>query len=154
MDRHAVTPALSTSTLAAEFLSLDAALARTQTSAVTFDARTYSPQAIARAREVWRARMGTEYGSTTVFSQVAAQMVEAGATLDTTAVMLRMAQDELRHTRTCGEVVAALGGEARLERTAQIAPVATHASVSRTSQRDLHYLHFGNVQRGVLEHER
>jgi hypothetical protein len=131
MNKHEVTPLLSSSTIAREFLSLDAALSRTQPLDSTFDPKTYSAKAVQRAQDVWRNRMGTEYGSTTVFSQVAGQMVEAGATLDTTAVMLRMAQDELRHTRTCGDVVIALGGEARLNREAVLPTVAKHANVSR-----------------------
>jgi hypothetical protein len=91
--------------------------------------RAYSEAAIAAAREVWQVRMESEYRSTSVFSGMAAQMMEAGASLDAIAVVLRMAQDEVRHAEICGQVVAALGGDARARMLVprEVQPVAPHA---------------------------
>jgi hypothetical protein len=113
-----------------EYDELVARLTRVSRADVRFDARAYEPGAVARARWLWRDRMVNEYTSTTVFSALAAQLVEANATLDTTAVALRMAQDELRHAEICGEVVTALGGAARGPRADGVTPIARHPGCS------------------------
>lgn len=113
-----------------EYRAVDEALRRTEALVTTFDAKAYDPRAIERVRELWAQRMGFEHRSTTVFSNLAAQLVEANATLDAKVVMLRMAQDELRHTETCGEVVRALGGEAAVQLDVAVAPLATHRGVT------------------------
>jgi hypothetical protein len=69
--------------------------------------------------------MDAEYRSTSVFSALTAQLMEAGASLDQTAVVLRMAQDEIRHAELCGEVVVALGGEVRIE-AREVTPISRH----------------------------
>jgi hypothetical protein len=69
--------------------------------------------------------MDSEYRSTSVFSGLAAQLMEAGASLDAVAVVLRMAQDEIRHAELCGQVVLALGGEPRIE-PKDVAPIPRH----------------------------
>jgi hypothetical protein len=74
--------------------------------------------------------MEGEHRSTTVFSSLAAQLVEANATIDAKTVMLRMALDELRHTETCGEVVAALGGGSSCTMDVSVAPLARHRGCS------------------------
>jgi len=79
---------------------------------------------------MWLVRMQAEHRSTTVFSALVAQLFEANATIDVSAVVLRMAQDELRHAEICGETVIALGGEARCEAPAAVVPLATHKGVS------------------------
>jgi hypothetical protein len=56
--------------------------------------------------------------------------MEAGATVDTVGVVLRMAQDEVRHAEACAEVVAALGGEVRVDAQGSIAQVAQHRGAS------------------------
>ena len=109
-----------------EYRALDAALARTARTVVGFDAKAYDPRAISRAIVSWRARMEGEHRSTTVFSSLAAQLVEANATLDAKTVMLRMAQDELRHTETCGQVVTALGGGTSAMMDVSVAKLARH----------------------------
>ncbi|MEO7096734.1 MAG: ferritin-like domain-containing protein, partial [Polyangiales bacterium] len=78
----------------------------------------------------WRARMEGEHRSTTVFSSLASQLIEANATLDAKTVMLRMAQDELRHTETCGEVVSALGGGSTCMMDVSVAKLARHRGCS------------------------
>jgi hypothetical protein len=85
---------------------------------------------VAKARALWSDRMVNEYTSTTVFSALAAQLVEANATLDTTAVMLRMAQDELVHAEICAGVVTAMGGEASRVRDTSVTPIARHPACS------------------------
>src|SRR5206468_1816764 len=78
----------------------------------------------------WRKRMVDEYESTTVFSALAAQLVEAGATLDVPVVALRMAQDEFRHAEICGDVVEALGGIRATRHDIVVQPLPRHAGCS------------------------
>lgn len=107
-----ITLAGSGTKLEEEHRALDRALRRTPQRVTTFHAERHDPRAVATVRELWRARMASEHRSTTVFSELCAQLVEANATLDCQTTMLRMAADELRHTETCGEIVRALGGDA------------------------------------------
>src|SRR5688500_2925181 len=88
-----------------EYELVDQGIRRQERRVLTFDGSKYDPKAVKRARDTWLARMAFEHNSTSVFAQLATQLMEANATLDAKVVMLRMAQDELRHTRTCGEVV-------------------------------------------------
>jgi hypothetical protein len=74
--------------------------------------------------------MVDEYTSTSVFTQLAAQLMEANAPLDTTAVTLRMAQDELRHAEQCSAVVRALGADSRPVRDTAVTPIARHPGCS------------------------
>jgi hypothetical protein len=74
--------------------------------------------------------MVNEYASVTVFLQLASQLVEANASLDHTAVVTRMAQDELRHAEICGDVVRVLGGTPRRERETSVVAIARHAGCS------------------------
>ncbi|MGZ3451465.1 MAG: ferritin-like domain-containing protein [Polyangiales bacterium] len=110
-----------------EYRAVDEALRRTEALVPEFDAKAYDPRAIERVRAMWLARMAVEHRSTTVFSNLAAQLFEANASLDAKLVMLRMAQDEIRHTETCGNVVRALGGEPRVMVETTVSPLATHA---------------------------
>lgn len=129
--RAELVPASTTRTLIEEeYRELDRRIARVRPSEHRFDTSRWEPSAVARARSLWLDRMVNEYTSTTVFSQLAAQLVEANATLDTTAVALRMAQDELRHAEICGQVVRAMGGNARRMRDTAVAPIARHAGCS------------------------
>lgn len=113
-----------------EARDVDEALQRACARVTTFDRDAYDPRAVARAREAWRQRMAFEHRSTTVFSNLATQLFEANATLDEKLVMLRMAQDEIRHTVTCGEVVAALGGTPTFAAEVDVAPLARHRGCS------------------------
>ena len=77
-----------------------------------FDAKAYDPRAVEQARAMWKVRMLSEYRLTSVFSALAAQLMEARASLEATTVVLRMGQDELRHAEACGEALVALGAKA------------------------------------------
>jgi hypothetical protein len=92
----------------------------------TFDAKPYDARAVEQARAMWKVRMLSEYRSTSVFSALAAQLMEARASLESTAVVLRMGQDELRHAEACGEAVVALGGEGTIDEPVVVAPLALH----------------------------
>jgi hypothetical protein len=82
---------------------------------------------VAEACARWKKRMVDEYTSTTVFSALVAQIVEANAPLDASAVTLKMAADELRHAEICGRVVLAMGGSNRARRETAVRPIAVHA---------------------------
>lgn len=121
-----LTVALSGTALEGEYDRICRAMTRCATSEHRFEPERYAPSAIERVRAAWLARMEFEHRSSMIFSQLAAQLVEANATLDAKVCMLRMAQDELRHTETCANVVRALGGEARCRTTLSVAPLARH----------------------------
>lgn len=113
-----------------EYRLIDDGLARTDTLVKEFDASAYDPRAVATARDAWTFRMGAEHRSTAVFGALALQLIEANAPLDAKVVMLRMAQDELRHTETCGTVVRALGGDGSCMVDVSVEPLATHRGCS------------------------
>ena len=109
-----------------EYRSIAAAMVRCKRAVTTFDAAAYDPRAIEAARAMWQVRMAAEYRSTSVFSAMAAQLIEAHASLDAIAVVLRMAQDEVRHAELCGDTVVALGGNPRVEVDTDVTPLARH----------------------------
>jgi hypothetical protein len=123
-------PALTGNLIEEEYRSIARRFEARRTVSATFDATAYAPRSIARARSLWLDRMVNEYSSTTVFSQLAGQLVEANATLDATCVALRMAQDELRHAEICGDVVRALGGVPRRMRDTRVIEIARHHGCS------------------------
>jgi hypothetical protein len=126
-----LTIVLSGGPLEKEYRAVCNALARAGTNAnATFDAKPYDPAAIESVRDMWLERMAFEHRSTTVFCYLSAQLMEANATLDAKLVMLRMAQDELRHTETCGRVVETLGGKASRMSRIDVAPLAVHPGCS------------------------
>lgn len=112
--------------IADEYRMLVRGIARVHDDPGTFTPSAYDPISVANARAGWKKRMVDEYASTTVFSALYAQLVEANATLDAGAVVLRMAQDELRHAEICGRVVQAMGGSHRVTRDTSVAAIATH----------------------------
>jgi hypothetical protein len=112
-----------------EYRAICEALARVPAEAPAFDRAAYSAKSIAKLIAGWRLRMEFEHRSSMVFAQLAGQLYEANATLDAKVVMLRMAQDELRHTETCARVVAALGGEPTVETELEVQPLARHAGI-------------------------
>jgi len=122
-------PLSSDAGLADEARAIDEALSRAAPLPATFNAAAYDPSAVARACEEWRRRMAFEYRSSMVFAQLAPQLHEAGSSLDAQVVMLRMAQDELRHTRTCALVLEAMGGVVAAEHDPRVSPLATHGGV-------------------------
>jgi hypothetical protein len=118
--------AMSGTPLEKEYQLVCDGLARTPALVLEFHASAYDPRLVTRIRDQWTQRMAGEHRSTTVFSNLAGQLIEANAPLDAKVVMLRMAQDELRHTETCGQVVQALGGKPEVRTDLSVAPLATH----------------------------
>jgi hypothetical protein len=96
----------------------------------TFDRTLYSEAAIEKARELWLFRMESEHRSASVFAAVCNQLMEAGATVDMEGIVLRMAQDEIRHAEVCAEAITALGGQPNREVRVAVAPVAIHHGCS------------------------
>lgn len=118
--------------LASEYRELRASLQRVEDDRAVFAPEAYDPAAVARARAVWTTRTQNEYRSTFVFSALASQVLAAGASLEASAVTLRMAQDELVHAERCADVAVALGASRPiLPGAAGPSGIATHAKVSR-----------------------
>jgi len=128
--RAPFTATLSGATLTSEYRTLAASLARVAPTDAPFDFRAYDPKSIARARVHWAGRMVDEYTSTAVFVALASQLMEANAPLDTTAVALRMGQDELIHAEACARILTLLGTSAARERETELTPIARHLGVS------------------------
>jgi hypothetical protein len=122
-------PEPGTTPIADEHRAIVAAFGR-EVDLDAFDARAYDPVSVAASCAHWRKRMVDEYASTTVFSALHAQLVEANATIDTSSVVLRMAQDELRHAEICGRLVVRMGGSNRVTRDTAVRPLAVHAGCS------------------------
>jgi hypothetical protein len=116
--------------IAEEYRALVDATARVDRSYGELHPEAYAPQSIRAACGHWRKRMIDEYLSTAVFSGLSAQLVEANATLDTSVVVLRMAQDEFRHAEVCGRVVAAMGGDPRTTYSKAERSLPRHEGVS------------------------
>ncbi len=112
--------------LGKEYREVCEAMQRIPQSKNVFDPTRYDPRAIESCRSMWHQRMEFEHRSTVVFSNLVHQLFEANASLDAKVVMLRMAQDEVRHTETCANVVRALGGDPTMEIPLDFAPLAQH----------------------------
>lgn len=125
-----LTIACSDTPVARWYRDIADAVARCAPADARFDPRGYDPALLARLRGLWLHRMESEHRSTAVFASLAWQLMEAGATLDMKAMVLSMAHDELRHTELCGQVVEALGGEARLELDVASAQMPAHRGCS------------------------
>jgi hypothetical protein len=93
-------------------------------------APTLEPALSERVIRLWRGRQAVEYRSSMVFTQLAVQLVEANAPLEATSVMLRMANDELRHADGCREVLRALGDDTPVEVNSSVATLAKHIDVT------------------------
>lgn len=113
--------------LAKEYAALCEALARTSDALPPWDPSPYSARALASVESLWVERMSAEHGSFPIFASLATQLSEAGAALDAEAVMLRMAQDEIRHATLCGEVLITLTGSASCVAPREVVPLARHA---------------------------
>jgi hypothetical protein len=118
--------ARSKTPIAAEYDFVSKAMLRCERHVHTFDASKYSESVLAKARDLWLFRMGAEHRSASVFAALCNQLMAAGATVDMIGIVLRMAQDEIRHAEICAEVVTALGGNAIREVPDPISPIATH----------------------------
>jgi hypothetical protein len=126
-----------------EYRRLCEGIGRCKPQAFAFDASLYAPEVVAKAREMWRVRMRAEHESVPAFIGLALQMVQANATLDAQAVVLRMAADEVRHAEICGETVRALGGEPACEVALDKPMLAIHRGCS-PEERALRNVIFGN----------
>jgi hypothetical protein len=116
--------------IAREYGRLRLALGRAPQAYGAFDGHAYDPVSVAAARAGFKRRMVDEYESTTVYSSLCSQLMEANATVDACAVVLRMAQDEFRHAEICGSVVTSLGGNKRVMRDTAVTPIAVNAGCS------------------------
>jgi 1,2-phenylacetyl-CoA epoxidase catalytic subunit len=116
--------------LAGELEAIESAMQRIPPTTHTFDPKRWSPAAIASSITQWSQRMAFEHRSSMVFSQLAQQLFEANATLDAKVVMMRMAQDELRHTATCAGVLAALGASPEVDTDLVVEPLARHEGIT------------------------
>jgi hypothetical protein len=127
--------------IAQELAAIEKGLARIAPSTARFDPSAWDASAIATLTTQWTTRMEIEHRSSMVFSQLAQQLFEANATLDAKIVMMRMAQDELRHTATCAEVLGVLGAKTEVEASLEVAPLAKHpgASVEERALRNVIY---------------
>jgi hypothetical protein len=107
-----LTAALSRTPIADEYRIVDQALQSCTPPSTRFESARYAPDLLEKARLHWNDLMRVEYESASVFVDLATQVREIHATIDVQVVILRMAQDELRHAAHCARVVEALGGEA------------------------------------------
>ena len=80
---------------------------------------------------MWRVRMASEYHSASVFQRIAVQLMEAGAALDSQAVVTRMAFDELRHADLCADALEALGTAPECFVPDFLPELTSHPEVSR-----------------------
>lgn len=79
-----------------------------------FDPAVYRPEALAAAAEAWRARVGQEYHSLALFTQISSQVHVLGAPLDWAGAFARMIGDEVRHTELCARMAELLDPDARV----------------------------------------
>lgn len=112
-----------------EYRAIDKALSRRPNAPWRWDVATLDPALVELLRWTWRERMRIEYRSSAVFGQLATQLMEADAHLDEQVVMLRMAQDELRHAGTCADILRGLGADPTFE-PLPLEPLATHRGAS------------------------
>jgi hypothetical protein len=113
-DEPLFSTTLSSTPLADEYRAQASALRRCAPAVAPFDPSGYRPETIAKLRDLWRVRMQSEYESSVVFTDMARLLMEAGASLDAQAVVLRMAHDELRHADLAARAVETFGGDATM----------------------------------------
>ena len=117
------------SELAGHYASLCAGLGARDLRLDAFARAAHDPADLERAARFWHVRMIAEERSIQVFAQLAVQLLEAKASVDEVTVMLRLAQDELRHTEFCAAMVQVLGGDPTLPH-APVRPLARHDGCS------------------------
>ena len=137
-----LTAACSGTPIEKEYRAIEAAMMRCTPTVTAFAGKLYDPRAVERAQRMWLVRMESEHRSTAVFTAMVPQLMEAGAPLDAKAVVLRMAQDELRHTEICARVIEGLGGTARVETDLEVVRIAVHAGCT-PQERALRNVVFG-----------
>lgn len=109
-----VTAVSSEGPIAAEYRAVISSTRQCEPRVYRFDPGSHSPEVVEAARRWWLMMMRTEYESSSVFVDLALQMRQIDAPLDVQVVVLRMGQDELRHTEICARVIEAVGGEPRI----------------------------------------
>lgn len=92
-----------------QWTALKAQTARAIAQPVAFERERYSLPARERLAGLWRMRMESEHRSASAFATLAPQLMAARAPIDVQAAVLSGAQDELRHTEYCAQVLEALG---------------------------------------------
>ena len=113
-EQRWLTAALSGTPIADESRFVDLALRPCEPLVHAFDPSRHAPEVIQKARRWWLAAMQSEYESASVFIDLATQLRQIASPLDVQTVVLRMAQDELRHAAICARVIEAMGGEAKI----------------------------------------
>jgi hypothetical protein len=113
-----------------EYRAVVDGMQRCARSVFCFDAKVYDARAVEAARRVWRTRMTSEYRSSSVFAALVGQLMEANAPMESAAVALRLAQDEVRHADVCGQVLVALGDEPRAPAPADVCSLPRHSGTS------------------------
>jgi len=135
-----VSATLSGGEIAAEYRQAVSALRRCEPRAVVFDPTPYAPELLDSARLWWQRTMRTEYESASVLTELALQMRQIDASLDIQAVVLRLAQDELRHAELSARVIEALGGEGKIPAPPlQRLPIHPDCSMEETVLRNTIY---------------
>jgi hypothetical protein len=105
----------------------------------SFDGARYSASALARARHLWTVRATAEQESALIFAGLLPFALEAGADLDTQAVVVGMADDEIRHAAICADVARCLGGS-----PVRPTPVAIPRSARPIEEQLLDHVIYGN----------
>jgi len=95
----------------------------------------FSPAVRATAVNTWRMRMVNEHRSSSVFAQLAPQMMEASSPVAMQTVTLRMALDELHHATLCGHVIAALGHTPVATAEPTLSPLPRHPDATSALER-------------------
>jgi hypothetical protein len=113
-DERWLTAAPSGTPIADESRFVDVALRPCEPLVHAFDPLRHPPEALQKARRWWLSAMQSEYESASVFIDMATQLRQIASPLDVQTVVLRMAQDELRHAAICARVVEAMGGQAKI----------------------------------------
>ena len=106
--------ALSDTPLADEYRLVEKAFTPGRRSDLAFDRSAHPAAVVEKARGWWLEAMRVEYESASVFIELAANLRLLGDPLDVQTVALRMAQDELRHAAISGQVVVAMGDDAKI----------------------------------------
>ena len=75
-----------------------------------FRAGDYEPRELARGRKSFVLRFLDEQRSLLAFSELLAEMCEAGAPVDVIGSLTRVVRDEARHVEICGRIVDLMGG--------------------------------------------
>jgi hypothetical protein len=104
----------SATPIADEHRALEAALYQPFPDNHRFDPAAHAPADVDKARAFWLEMMRSEYESSSVFTDMALALRAIDDPLDVQSVVLRMAQDELRHAAIAAAVVEGMGGQARI----------------------------------------